>query len=356
MALRLSGPVLAGEDDVRDGAWVVDGRITYAEPPCVERTLDGVVVPGLVDVHCHVGLDSGGAVDADLALKQALVDRDAGTLLIRDAGSPSDTRFLDTVETAPRLIRAARFIARPKRYLRHYAREIEVADLPAVMAEEARAGDGWVKIIADWIDRDAGDLTPLWPAGVLAEGIAAAHEAGARVTAHTFATESIDALLDAGIDCIEHGTGMTTDHMAEAAARGIPVVPTLLQVANFEGYAAQGEGRFPGYAARMRTMHERRFAHVAALHEAGVSLLVGTDAGGTIGHGALPAEAALMVAAGVPAGDVVAMASWRARAFLGAPVLEEGDPADLVVYAEDPRADISVLASPRHVVLRGAVV
>ena len=356
MALRLSGPVLAGEDDVRDGAWVVDGRITYAEPPCVERTLDGVVVPGLVDVHCHVGLDSGGAVDADLALKQALVDRDAGTLLIRDAGSPSDTRFLDAVDTAPRLIRAARFIARPKRYLRHYAREIEVADLPAVMAEEARAGDGWVKIIADWIDRDAGDLTPLWPADVLAEGIAAAHEAGARVTAHTFATESIDALLDAGIDCIEHGTGMTADHIAEAAARGIPVVPTLLQVANFEGYAAQGEGRFPAYAARMRTMHERRFAHVAALHEAGVSLLVGTDAGGTIGHGALPAEAALMVAAGVPAGDVVAMASWRARAFLGAPVLEEGDPADLVVYAEDPRADISVLASPRHVVLRGAVV
>ncbi|BDZ61470.1 hypothetical protein GCM10025873_12610 [Demequina sediminis] len=117
-----------------------------------------------------------------------------------------------------------------------------MADLPAVMAEEARAGDGWVKIIADWIDRDAGDLTPLWPAGVLAEGIAAAHEAGARVTAHTFATESIDALLDAGIDCIEHGTGMTADHMAEAAARGIPVVPTLLQVANFEGYAAQGRG------------------------------------------------------------------------------------------------------------------
>ncbi|SEJ49882.1 amidohydrolase family protein [Demequina mangrovi] len=357
MALHLTGPVVVGDDDVRDEAWVVEGRITFERPSqAVKHELDGVAVPGLVDVHCHVGLDSGGAVDADLALKQALVDRDAGTLLIRDAGSPSDTRFLDELATAPRVIRAGRFIARPMRYLRHYAREIEVADLPRVMAEEARAGDGWVKIIADWIDREAGDLTPLWPADVLAEGIAAAHEAGARVTAHTFATETIDALLDGGIDCIEHGTGMTADHMAEAAARGIPVVPTLLQVANFEGYAAQGEARFPAYAARMRPMHERRLAHALALHEAGVPLLVGTDAGGTIGHGALPAEAALLVAAGIPASEVVAMASWRARRFLGVPGIEEGAPADVVVYAQDPREDIAALGAPRHVVLRGAVV
>ncbi|MDN4475724.1 amidohydrolase family protein [Demequina sp. SYSU T00192] len=357
MALHLTGPVIVGDDDVRDEAWVVEGRITYTAPEVAARhEVDGVVLPGLVDVHCHVGLDSGGAVDPDLALKQALVDRDAGTLLIRDAGSPTDTRFLDDLATAPRLIRAGRFIARPMRYLRHYAREIDVADLPTAMAEEARKGDGWVKIIADWIDREVGDLTPLWPADVLAEGVAAAHEAGARVTAHTFATETMDGLLDAGIDCIEHGTGMTADHMDEAARRGIPVVPTLLQVANFERYAAQGEARFPAYSARMRPMHERRFAHALALHEAGVPLLVGTDAGGTIGHGALPAEAALMAAAGIPAAEVVAMASWRAREFLGAPGLEEGAPADLVVYSEDPRESIAALCTPRHVVLRGALV
>ncbi|WP_062516895.1 amidohydrolase family protein [Demequina gelatinilytica] len=357
MSLHLTGPVVVGDADVRDEAWVVDGRVTYRRPEeAVQHTVDGIVLPGLVDVHCHVGLDSGGAVDTELALKQALVDRDAGTLLIRDAGSPTDTRFIDDVPTAPRIIRAGRFIARPMRYLRHYAREIEVADLPRVMAEEARAGDGWVKVIADWIDREVGDLTPLWPAEVLAEGIAAAHEAGARVTAHTFATETVDALLEGGIDCIEHGTGMTAEHMQEAARRGVPVVPTLLQVANFEGYAAQGEARFPAYAARMRPMHERRLAHALALYEAGVPLLIGTDAGGTIGHGALPAEAAHLVAAGIPAAEVVAMASWRARAFLRAPGLEEGAPADLVVYAEDPREDIAALARPRHVVLRGAVV
>ncbi|WNM23444.1 amidohydrolase family protein [Demequina capsici] len=352
---HLTGPVLVGDDDVRAQGWIVDGRMSYEAPAGrhVDATLDGVVVPGLVDVHCHVGLDGGGAVDADLALKQAQQDRDSGTLLIRDAGSPTDTAFLHGVLDAPRLIRAGRFIARPKRYLRHYAREIEVEDLPRVMAEEARKGDGWVKIIADWIDRDAGDLTPLWPAKTLKHGIAAAHDEGARVTAHTFARESIQALLDGGIDCLEHGTGMTDDHMAQAADLGVPVVPTLLQVDNFVGYAAQGQARFPAYAARMRAMHERRHEHVRQLHARGVPLLVGTDAGGTIGHGRLPEEAAQMAMAGVPAADVLASASWRARAFLGVPSLGEGASADLVVYASDPREDIAALADPAHILLRG---
>ncbi|WP_062379036.1 amidohydrolase family protein [Demequina pelophila] len=355
--MHLAGPVVVGDDEVRAEAWVVDGRLTFERPDGpVERTLEGVVIPGLVDVHCHVGLDSGGEVEPELALKQAMVDRDAGTLLIRDAGSPTSTAFLHDVIEAPRLIRAGRFIARPKRYLRHYAREIEVADLPTAMAEEARKGDGWVKIIADWIDRDAGDLTPLWPTDVLAEGVAAAHEAGARVTAHTFATEAADGLLDAGIDCIEHGTGLLPEHLAECARRGIPVVPTLLQLENFPGFAAQGDGKFPEYAARMRRMHARRFEHVRAMHDAGVPLLVGTDAGGTIGHGNLPTEAALLVEAGLPAAEVIAIATWRARSYLGVPGLEEGASADLVVYADDPREDIRALERPTHVVLRGALV
>ncbi len=352
---HLTGPVLVGDDDVRDEGWVVDGRMAYERPEgrAVDVVLDGVVVPGLVDVHCHVGLDSGGAVDPALAQKQAYQDRDAGTLLIRDAGSPTDTAFLHGVLDAPRLIRAGRFIARPKRYLRYYAREIEVEDLPRVMAEEARKGDGWVKIIADWIDRDAGDLTPLWPAKVLKDGIKAAHAEGARVTAHTFATESLDALLDGGIDCVEHGTGMTQDHIDQAAELGIPVVPTLLQVDNFPGFAAQGAERFPVYSARMSAMYERRHAQVQAMHAAGVQLLIGTDAGGTIGHGVLPDEAAKIVEAGIPAADVVAAASWRARAFLGVPSLGEGASADLVVYPADPREDIGALRSPAHVMLRG---
>jgi imidazolonepropionase-like amidohydrolase len=358
--LHITGTVMIDDETRYDEAWVSDGRITFSRPArwddASATELAGVALPGLVDVHCHIGLDSGGAVDDGLAAKQATVDRDAGTLLIRDAGSPIDTTFVQSRADLPRLIRAGRFIARPKRYLRGYAREIEVDQLVATVREEAIRGDGWVKIIADWIDRDAGDLTPLWPAGALAEAIAAAHDEGARVTAHAFATESIDPLLDAGTDCIEHGTGMTAEQIARAAAADVPIVPTLLQVSNFAAYADAGADKFPQYAARMRPMYERRYDQVRAFYDAGVTLLVGTDAGGTIGHGAIAEEAQEMVTAGIPPSRVVAAASWDARRYLGAEGLTEGASADLVVYPRDPADDISVLHEPSAVVLRGQIV
>ncbi len=356
--LHLTGPVVVDADTERPEAWVVQGRLTFSPPDGATTItrIDGFAFPGLADLHCHVGLDSGGATDLELAVKQAIANRDAGTLLIRDAGSASHTAFLHERRDAPKLIRAGRFIARPMRYLRGYAREIEVADLPRVVAEEARDGDGWVKIIADWIDRDLGpdaDLTPLWPSDVLAEAVAAAHAEGARVTAHTFATESIDPLFAAGIDCIEHGTGMTREHMAVAADRGIPVVPTLLQVSHFGSFAAQAGAKYPRFAARMEAMHQRRYEQVRALHDAGVTLLMGTDAGGTIGHGSLADEAAEWVAAGIPAKDVVAAATWSAREFLRVEGLAEGASADVVVFAGDPRQDIAALAAPQHIILQG---
>ena len=361
--LHLTGPVLVDEETTLGQCWVVDGRVTFASPLSRRSpdavTIEGVVLPGLVDVHCHVGLGPDGAVSAQEAEAQARADRDAGTLLIRDAGSPADTRWIDDRPDLPRLIRAGHHLARPRRYLRHYGRELTVPELlPGAVTEELARGDGWIKLVADWIDRDLGpeaDLTPLWPDELLARAVGIAHAAGARVTAHTFSTEAVPGLLAAGIDCLEHGTGLTDDQITEVARRAVPVVPTLLQVAQFERIAEQG-ARFERFAARMRAMHERRYRHVAHLHEAGVPLLVGTDAGGTIGHGRLPEEAAEMVRAGVPAPGVVAAASYAARRYLGVPGIAEGAPADLVVYPADPRTDIALLAHPRAVVLGGRVV
>lgn len=355
--LHLRGPVLLGDERTADEAWVVGGRITFERPSGVpDDEVDGWALPGLVDVHCHVGLAAQGAVDAATAERQALADRDSGVLLIRDAGSPSDTRWIDARPDLPRLLRAGHHLARPKRYLRHYGRELaSVDELPAAVGEEAARGDGWVKLVGDWIDRDlgaAGDLTPLWPDAVVAEAIAAAHAAGARVTVHAFAAETLPALLDAGVDCLEHATGAGPEQIERIAAAGTPVTATLLQVGQFAAIADRAT-RYPVYAARMRQMHAKRYDQVRDLFDAGVPILVGTDAGGTIGHGRLPDEAAELARAGIPAAEIVAAASWRTRAWLGVPALDEGAPADLVVYPADPREDVSVLAHPAAVILRG---
>ncbi|CAG7634152.1 amidohydrolase family protein [Actinacidiphila bryophytorum] len=354
--LHIKGRILAGPDDVHDELWVVGGRISYRRPAAEAVTVEGWALPGLVDAHCHVGLDAHGAVDRATAEKQALNDRDAGALLLRDAGSPSDTRWTDERDDLPRIIRAGRHIARTRRYIRNYAHEIEPGDLTAYVRREARRGDGWVKLVGDWIDREQGDLAPCWPKGALAEAISAAHQEGARVTAHCFAEDSLADLVTAGIDCIEHATGLTDETVPLFAEHGVAIVPTLVNIATFPRLAAGGEAKFPRWAEHLRRLHARRYETVRNAHDAGIAVYAGTDAGGSLPHGMVAAEVGELVTAGLPVEAALSAATWGARKWLGRPGLTEGAPADLVVYGSDPRADVRVLAAPRRVVLRGAVV
>jgi imidazolonepropionase-like amidohydrolase len=359
--LHVQGRILLGPDpeaDVRDELWVIDGRVSFSPPSGAAdiTRVSGWAIPGLVDAHCHVGLDAQGAVDAATAEKQALTDRDAGALLIRDAGSAADTRWMDEREDLPRIIRAGRHIARTRRYIRNYAHEVEPEDLPAYVRAEARRGDGWVKLVGDWIDREAGDLTACWPRGAVRAAIAVAHEEGARVTAHCFAEESLRDLVEAGIDCVEHATGLTEDTIPLFAEHGVAIVPTLINIATFPRLADGGQEKFPRWSDHMRRLHARRYDTVRAAYDAGIAVYVGTDAGGGIPHGLVADEVAELVKAGIPATEALAAASWRGREWLGRPGLTEGAPADLLVYAEDPRRDIRVLAAPRRVVLRGHIV
>ena len=355
--LHLSG-VLLPEGEQRD-LWVREGRITFERVAGAETvSRGGFVLPGLVDAHCHVGIARGGGPVEDLAhaREQALVERDAGVLLLRDCGSPVDTRALDDDPELPRIVRAGRHVARPRRYLPGLAVEVEPGDLVEEVRRQARRGDGWVKLVGDWIDRGVGDLGPLWPDDALGAAIAAAHAEGARVTAHTFGTDALPGLVRAGIDCIEHGTGLTEDLIGEMAGRGTAVVPTLVNVAHFPGFAEAGEAKFPSYASTMRRLHASSGAVVRAAFEAGVPVFAGTDAGGGIDHGVIGDEIRALHAAGLPREAALGAGSWAAREWLGLPGLVEGADADLVVYAQDPRADLDALASPELTLLRGRVV
>ncbi|MFI0721306.1 amidohydrolase family protein [Streptomyces sp. NPDC021224] len=354
--LHITGRILTGPDDATDELWVVDGRITYARPAAEAVTVRGWALPGLVDAHCHVGLDHFGEVPDDTSEKQALADRDAGALLLRDAGSPSDTRWVDDRADLPRIIRAGRHIARARRYIRNFAHEIEPGDLAAYARQEARRGDGWVKLVGDWIEREVGDLTPCWPKDALTEAIAAAHEEGARVTAHCFAEDTLHDVVTAGIDCVEHATGLTDETIPLLVEHGVAIVPTLVNIATFPDLAAVGEAKYPRWADHMRRLHARRHETVRNAYDAGIAVYAGTDAGSSLPHGLIAAEVAELVTAGLPVTAALSATTWQAREWLGHPGLEEGAPADLVVYDADPRADVRVLAAPSRVVLRGTVV
>ncbi|NUS74098.1 MAG: amidohydrolase family protein [Corynebacteriales bacterium] len=356
-ALHLRGIVLP--DDIERDIWIKNGALTFTPVPGAETiATSGYILPGLVDAHCHIGIDTGSVPveSLDRARELARIDRDAGVLTIRDAGSPVPYPQLEDESDLPRLIRAGQHLAPPKRYLRGIATEQGSAEVAAEAARQAQLGNGWIKLVGDWIDRDYGDLAPTYDNDVFADVVAAAHRHGARVAAHTFSEDALPGLLAAGIDSIEHGTGLSMELIDTAARLGTALIPTLTNVENFPGYAAQGEKKFPRYAAHMRRLHQNFPRVVAAAYEAGVPIYVGTDAGGHVRHGLAAEEIQRLHEVGMSKVDALAAGSWRARTWLGLSGIDEGGLADLVVYAEDPRVDLRVLTAPQRIVLRGAVV
>jgi imidazolonepropionase-like amidohydrolase len=354
-ALHVRGLVLPDGEPVE--WWIVDGTLSAEPVNDAETVFDGGwIVPGLVDAHCHIGLGEHGPVDdLDECIRQAETERDAGALLLRDAGSPVDTRSLDDHDDLPRIIRHGRHLARPKRYQRGLAIELEdESQLPDAVAEQARWGDGWVKLVGDWIDRDKGDLAPLWSDEILKQAIDAAHDNGARVTAHVFSEDALPGLINAGIDCIEHGTGLTDDTIELMVEHGTALVPTLINVENFPGIA-DGAAKYPTYARHIRDLYERCYPRSAAAREAGIAIYAGTDAGSMVAHGRIADEIEALKGIGMSPTEALGAASWDARKWLGRPSLEDGASADLVCYAEDPRSGAEALNNPARVILRGRV-
>jgi imidazolonepropionase-like amidohydrolase len=334
--------------------WIIEGRISREPVGGAETIFDGGwILPGLVDAHCHVGLGPQGGVELDEAIAQAETEREAGALLLRDCGSPIDTRSLDDRDDLPRIIRAGRHLARPKRYIPGLPIDIEdESQLPEAVAVQAQRGDGWVKLVGDWIDRGVGDLAPLWSDAVLKAAIDAAHANGARVTAHVFGEDALPGLIRSGIDCIEHGTGLTDDIIELMVEYGTALVPTLINVENFPGIAAAA-GKYPVYAAHMRDLYDNCYPRLTAAREAGVPIYAGTDAGGMIAHGRIGDEVEALGRIGMTPTDALGAACWDARQWLDRPGLDDGASADLLCYNDDPRYGPEVLHRPDVCVLRG---
>jgi imidazolonepropionase-like amidohydrolase len=145
-------------------------------------------------------------------------------------------------------------------------------------------------------------------------------------------------------------------HIPRFVEQGVPIVPTLINIATFPDIAAQAESKFPRYAAHMRALWEGRNERVREAYEAGVQIFAGTDAGSVIRHGRIADEILALHAAGLPSAAALDAACWAARRWLRADGVAEGASADVVVCPEDPRDVPGTIRELRAVVLRGRAV
>ena len=354
-ALHVRGRLLP-DRTIRD-LFIVDGRFTFTGPSDARTVMqNGYFVPGLVDAHAHLGLASPAprnATPRQRAEASAHAHLRAGVLLVREPGGPDRASAgLGPAIGVPRVQSAGRFLAPVGGYFPGLAREIRIEELPEAAVEEAKAGGGaWAKAIGDFPDED-GVMAPNWPVDVLKRTVDALHTVGARFAMHCVGREAIERAIDAGIDSLEHGNGMTPDAVREMKRRDIAWTPTLsiLQLIPTAMDGMLNDAAFGALEADLAAQPSR----VAEAHAAGVRILAGTDAG--MGpHGMVHREMSLLLDAGLPADAVLAAGSWDARRYFGYAGIEEGAPADLVGFSDDPE-DPEVLARPALIVLDGRVV
>ena len=278
-------------------------------------------------------------------------------LAIREPGSPDDaSRQIGPGDGLPRVVTAGHLLAPPGTYFPGIGRTVREEDLPAVVEAEALASGAWAKVIGDWPGPD-GRMHLTYRPPTLAAAARRAHGVGARIAIHATSEEAVSAAIAAGFDSIEHGWGLNAEHLPEMARRGIALTPTLAMtmrvLPEVEGFLAS-IGLGPAGIAVSAADGRRHLAMTGLAIAAGVPVYAGTDAG-MIPHGLIREEIGWLRTAGLSNEAALAAASWEARRFLSLPAIAAGAPADLVVYANDPRQDLSALDQPVLTLLGGRV-
>ena len=343
--LRIRGYALPSGDPT--DLYADGDRWTDDPVPGASLVAEGWLLPGLVDTHTHPGAAAPGDPFSETLLRQDLREHvAAGVTLIRSpglAGEPPDWFGLD--EDVPRAVHAGPWIAQHGQFFDGWGRRASLDEMPQVAAAQA-GRTGWAKIIADW--SADGEAVPV---DVLKRVVGAVHEAGGQVAVHAQHAEGAAAAVAAGVDSLEHGMWLDPNLLPLMAAQGTALTPTLDVITRHIGEIRERpDGPRKDWLLGGATAHP---ALVAAAAEAGVTILAGTD---SRPHGRVAVEIRALAAAGVSAHLALGAGSWSARAYLGLGGLEPGAPADAVVYDADPRGDLSLLDSPRAVILRGRLV
>jgi imidazolonepropionase-like amidohydrolase len=208
------------------------------------------------------------------------------------------------------------------------------------------------------------DITPAEMAAIVDE----AHRENLKVAAHAINTSSIQVAIDAGVNSIEHGNGVTDEQLNVMRDKGtfFDFTPTIWDgqwVKIHEGIVLS-----PAYRAALTARDVGRGKEDAALVQrvlkSGVKFAVGSDMGFYF-PGKTRGEASATIFAGLfKAGmsplDIIRGVTTNAAEMLGwqdrVGAVEPGKLADLIAVAGDPVSDITELERVRFVMKDGRVI
>jgi imidazolonepropionase-like amidohydrolase len=290
----------------------------------------------------------------------------AGVTTIRDVGSTYGLavdvgRAIATgVLRGPRVVAAGRAVAMTGGHAHYLGKEADGADgVRRAVREELKAGADCIKVMASggvYGSREEVG-SPQLTVEEMRAAVEEAHKAGRKVTAHAYSTQAITNALDAGVDCVEHGSFLSGDDAERMRRDGVFLVPTLSVYDAM--YSAGAELGTPEYIQRKtKVVRDASRAALRTALEAGIPLATGTDCGAPgHPHGALAHELELMVEYGATPMQALVAATAAAAELLDLAdevgTLEPGKRADVVAVGEDPTVSIGALRDVRLVVLGG---
>ena len=351
---------------VRDGHIVEVGRGLRAGP--AEDSIDadgGTVMPGLIDAHVHVG-SKGALVRALRFGVTSVCDQFMDWKLARqlrddDNGDGLDAAALfsaGTLATAPDG-HGSKGLVGPVPTL------IAPEEADAFVAERVREGSDWIKVVYDDFS-SYGQSLPTLDEDTLRAVVDAAHRHHRKVVAHIGSLSGARVALNAGVDVLGHwvSDALPDNELTDDIRRhGTVVIPTLCLLASVAGHDHAGlaadQRLAPFLSERDRAELSRSvgqgqpninvdngLAGVAALADAGVPILAGTDAPfpGMVHGASLHAELEALVRAGLSPTASLTAATSAPAAHLALPSrgrLAVGYRADMVLVGGDPTTDIT---------------
>jgi imidazolonepropionase-like amidohydrolase len=341
------------------------------------------LIPGLMNMHVHLGLVLPGKLEAELAhetegeltLRMADAARaslDAGVTTIR---LPGDQRHGDLAlkkaiakgqAHGPRIFSAGEALAITGGHGSEPGKTYNDGpyELMKAARREISAGASWIKImISGGIATDGGGIAEalMTPEEITAV-IDAAHRFGAKVAAHSGSPTATDVAVDAGIDSIEHGYFLDRPVLQKMAKAGTWYVPTIVvsQPASQSFFEKIGSPQW--YLDRRNSVGKVHWQALQMAIEEGVNIGLGTDQlphEPNDGTTATAREAQYYVEAGMTPLQALRSATIETARMLGAESeigsLEVGKYADIVAVEGNPAADIQALRSIKFVMKGGHI-